>query len=302
MLSSCLSPNTIRTYSPGVRQYAEFCDRYQVARFPLCETVLENFCTSLYHVVDYRTITVYLCGIQLWSRLSSFPQDISLMERLHYVLRGIRRLQGNTHVRPQRTPITLASLSHLHSRAELGQHLHDTRLLQAAMSLAFFGLLRVSEFCAPKSTTFDPTCHLLVDDVAIDVSTQVVTVRLKASKSDPFRIGVNVRVGATPGPLCPVQAMARFLFIRGSSAGPLFTLHNGQFLTRRYLVHFLRKWLPHDDSINTHSFRRGGATALAASGVPQYIIQGLGRWKSLVFLRYIDLADPAIVSAFARII
>ena len=300
MISSCLAPSTIRTYSPGIRRYAEFCDRYHLERFPLREEVLENFCTSLFHSLGYRSIKVYLCGIQLWSRLASFPEDISQMERLHYVLRGIRRLQGNSHTRPQRTPITLSSLSHLHACAEVGQSVYDSRLLQAATSLAFFGLLRVSEFCAPASNTYDPDCQLLVQDVVVNVSAQVVTVHLRASKSDPFRIGVDIRVGAITGPLCPVRAMARFLFLRGQAPGPLFTLRNGQFLTRQYLVRFLRRWLPLERTINTHSFRRGGATALAANGVPQYVIQGLGRWKSMAFLKYIDLADPAIVNSFAQ--
>ena len=41
---------------------------------------------------------------------------------------------------------------------------------------------------------------------------------------------------------------------------------------------------------STHSLRIGGASALAAAGVPDYIIQTMGRWKSLAFLMYIRLA------------
>ena len=39
-----------------------------------------------------------------------------------------------------------------------------------------------------------------------------------------------------------------------------------------------------------HSLRIGGASALAAAGVPDYLIQKLGRWKSLAFLQYIRLS------------
>jgi hypothetical protein len=35
--------------------------------------------------------------------------------------------------------------------------------------------------------------------------------------------------------------------------------------------------------ISSHSLRIGGASALAAAGVPDYIILDMGRWKSLVF-------------------
>ena len=50
---------------------------------------------------------------------------------------------------------------------------------------------------------------------------------------------------------------------------------------------------------STHSLRIGGASALAAAGVPDYIIQTMGRWKSLAFLLYIRLGSNAYNSALA---
>jgi hypothetical protein len=46
----------------------------------------------------------------------------------------------------------------------------------------------------------------------------------------------------------------------------------------------------------THSLRIGGASALANRGVPDYMIQRLGRWKSLAFLDYLRMS----VEGFAR--
>ena len=37
------------------------------------------------------------------------------------------------------------------------------------------------------------------------------------------------------------------------------------------------------------SLRRGGATTLAASGVPDRVIRAMGRWKSGAYRLYIDL-------------
>ena len=48
---------------------------------------------------------------------------------------------------------------------------------------------------------------------------------------------------------------------------------------------------------HTHSFRIGGASALAARGVPDHVIQSVGRWKSLAFLAYIRLSTRAYNSA-----
>ena len=39
--------------------------------------------------------------------------------------------------------------------------------------------------------------------------------------------------------------------------------------------------------VSSHSLRIGGASALAAAGVPDYVIRDMGRWKSLAFLTYI---------------
>ena len=39
--------------------------------------------------------------------------------------------------------------------------------------------------------------------------------------------------------------------------------------------------------VSSHSLRIGGASALAAAGVPDYIIMNMGRWKSLAFLTYV---------------
>ena len=51
----------------------------------------------------------------------------------------------------------------------------------------------------------------------------------------------------------------------------------------------------------THSLRIGGASMLAAAGVPDYVIQVQGRWKSLAFLEYIRIAKRSFDSALAAI-
>ena len=51
------------------------------------------------------------------------------------------------------------------------------------------------------------------------------------------------------------------------------------------------------EHFHTHSFRIGGASALAARGVPDHVIQCVGRWKSLAFLAYIRLSTRAFNAA-----
>ena len=56
--------------------------------------------------------------------------------------------------------------------------------------------------------------------------------------------------------------------------------------------------------ISSHSLRIGGASALAAAGVPDYLIRDMGRWRSLTFLTYVrrsaQMFDVARRSALAQ--
>jgi len=61
-------------------------------------------------------------------------------------------------------------------------------------------------------------------DVSVDSldNLQLVKIRLKASKTDPFCEGVEVYLARTMDNLCPVSAVLAWLSIRGNSQGPLF--------------------------------------------------------------------------------
>ena len=67
--------------------------------------------------------------------------------------------------------------SHYASHSEVWQvvkappHSHDRAMLWAAMNTCFFGFLRAGEICAPSASSFDPSWHLCVDDVALDSHT-----------------------------------------------------------------------------------------------------------------------------------
>ena len=53
---------------------------------------------------------------------------------------------------------------------------------------------------------------------------------------------------------------------------------------------------------SSHSLRIGGATILAAAGLPNHYIQTMGRWKSLAFLAYIHIAVGAMSTAIKTIV
>ena len=86
--------------------------------------------------------------------------------------------------------------------------------------LAFFGLMRVSEFTCCAS--FDANFHLSPADISFNSNASIMYVNIKASKTDPFRIGCVIRLAAIPGhKLCPVAAMHAYLSHRSSRPGPI---------------------------------------------------------------------------------
>ena len=58
----------------------------------------------------------------------------------------------------------------------------------------------------PGVEAFDPTAHLTREDLAVDIpeGPTVVSVRLKASKTEPFRRVVTLFIGKGTPDLCPV--------------------------------------------------------------------------------------------------
>ena len=127
-----------------------------------------------------------------------------------------------------------------------------------------------------------------------------VCLRIKQSKTDPFRQGVDVYVGATRKAVCQVDALLRYLEVRSSTAGPLFIHTDGIPLTRASLVSRLKQALCQvgiqPDAFNGHSFRIGAATTAAQRGMEDSLIQTLGRWKSDAYKLYIKLPYTTKVS------
>ena len=297
LLDRALAPNSLDTYKVGIKQYLAFCDQFGINPLPLSEPVLENFCALLGQRIAHKSIKVYLAGVQFYSKIKGGTVLIKNMLRLEYVLMAIRRAQGNSFARPTRTPISLQMLEEIVAFIYTTESPFDRRMLTAAVLLAFFGLLRVSEYTSPSTSNYDSSVHLSLDDVTIDWDRRVALVRIKKSKTDPYRQGVTVRIGILDHYLCPVHALVSYILVRGPSPGPFFRFQNGAFLTRARIVDLLVRSLPHIPNVNTHSFRRGGASALADANTPAHIIQILGRWRSNAYREYIQLTDQFLIQA-----
>ena len=73
--------------------------------------------------------------------------------------------------------------------------------------LGYFGFLRAAEFTVPNLASFPSAIHLSVADIAVDSlpSPTCLRVRIRASKTDPFRQGCHIHIGLGRAPLCAVH-------------------------------------------------------------------------------------------------
>jgi len=72
----------------------------------------------------------------------------------------------------------------------------------AACSLGYFGFLRASEFTVPNLASFSLSLHLGVQDIAVDSlsAPSCLRLKIKGSKTDPFRKGAYIHIGVASLP------------------------------------------------------------------------------------------------------
>ena len=81
------------------------------------------------------------------------------------------------------------------------------------MGSMLFGFLRSGEITTPSEAAYDSAVHLNMADISVNNSANpsVVKVKIKASKTDQFRRGVDIFVGRTHNQICPVEALMAYV-------------------------------------------------------------------------------------------
>ena len=146
---------------------------------------------------------------------------------------------------------------------------------------------------------FDPARHLAPTDVELSEPSPGLRLCIKFFKTDPVGAGHFLYIGITGANLCPVLALRFYLAHRGSLAGPLFVWVDRSPLTADQVDHYLCVILSQAGVLgpfSSHSFRIGVVTSAAAAGLPDHLIQTLGRWTSQVYRRYIRTALDTFLS------
>jgi hypothetical protein len=246
------------------------------------------------------SIPTYLSHIDHWYSLETRAPR-GLLQRNIEVTRH-RKLIASTYwsARKQVHGITYEKLTKLMANTRnLDQRTGE--LLRAAYSLAWFALLRPTEYLlTPLHHKFDRTRHLRAGDVTFWAGRAEVKagsqgrpdrmiINIKQSKTDSSRLGAILVVGVTGTDCCPVRAMWTYLKNKKpKQTGPLFPglKYSTMLKTTRHL-------LGNDSNLyGMHSFRVGGAQAMALAGSSATYIMSRGRWKNIESVsRYVEAPE-----------
>lgn len=167
---------------------------------------------------------------------------------------------------------------------------YERLMLKASVLVAFFGLLRIGEFAKGNNSR----AVLCYKDIQIvrnrpgQIAEYIL--RLTHFKHSNGEIA-EIIIKPIPGSqICPVQALQRYLNVRGDQPGPLFTFPSKP-LSRAYFSKALKLCIDfcglNSNVYKSHSFRIGRATLAAKQGLSDDQIKRLGRWRSNAFLKYI---------------
>ena len=246
--------------------------------------------------------TIAIKGLKCTYQASITHRSLQACRNAHFPLYPIlplvqasiqwTHLQQTSRPSHTRLPITPGIFRAMRSTLEPQATDPDVILIWAVVLLCFFGFFRSGKITTPSTTGFNPKIHLAWGDVAID-STQspsLLKIRLKRSKTDQFGQEVDIYMGKTGCPLCPVAGVTAYMVQRGTGEGPFFQSFRTPLTKVRFtdqIRAILRDvGLPYKH-LAGHRFRIGAATAAANAGLKDSTICTLGRWNSNAFLLYI---------------
>ncbi|KAG2754246.1 hypothetical protein P692DRAFT_20692316, partial [Suillus brevipes Sb2] len=265
LLGMALDLSTTRAYSSHLNSYLTFCNLHRLPVEPTPDT-LSFFVTFMSHHILPRSVESYLSGIV--SQLEPHFPQVKLARQSRLVkrtLQGAHRRFGRPVSR--KSPLMRDDL--LRAYLALSHPLtFDDLLWITQLVSGFYGLLRLGELTwsdAIGLRDYDK----LTRRSSVGISELNFSFWLQRDKTDSRFEGNHVFIQRSLDALDPLSFFRRYLSARDGRfpLHPLLWLRaDGTSPTRRWFMQRLRAFFPPD--ISGHSMRAGGATSLAAAGVP----------------------------------
>ncbi len=266
------------------------CHLIQHPPLPVNETVLMYWVASLVskpRKLSYSTVVSYLSAVSTCVKMQGHTEfNWKDMYQLSHVVRAIRK-HHNPDTKP-RLPITYGVLQALKPYMDINSY--TGQMHWAAFTVAVAGLLRSGEFTVKSQSDINALQYNAIKWLGMTGDEPGFTLTLPRDKTSSKP--VEIFIARTESVVCAYYAIRRYLHTRQKiypstfkSSSPLFANASGAALTRHELTSAIERYtqaakLPNWNQYKGHSFRRGGATALAGAQVQDSVIRNIGRWRS----------------------
>ena len=157
LLTQSIAPSTATNYTSAMRSFHLFCNHYNLNMHPPSQQTLILYATHVSSYSSHDNVKLHMSAIKHFTITAGHHLDFKNFHRLYLLLRGIKRSQGKRFCLPKRQPIT-PDLLHLirENLFNSTRPYEDKLMLWSAITTAFFGFLRVSEYTSTHRTKYDP--------------------------------------------------------------------------------------------------------------------------------------------------
>jgi hypothetical protein len=335
LVRQCILPTSQKTYKTGWRRWIRFAEQLNFSEwldkppnnwnsachafdFQTVAIIYFMFCLFINDGLAAATVSNYVAAVayhlQCCNINCDFLSSVAVLKARSSLAILCRQRKAEREVGS--LPATLDLIERFKAARSVSNF--RNKGVYTAMRLAHLLLLRVSEY------TVTPADHFLrAQDVtfvfagrrrpshALDPSDRIeevigVLIDVRSAKNDKSGQGHRFYFRRDALPTSAGTCIASLLFEWAS----LSDLRNNQsFFTYRSIWRLRSEDISSalksvaatvgldPDRFHPHSLRYGGASTLAAANVPTYMIQKLGRWKSLAFLQYIQFSESLLNSA-----
>lgn len=270
-----------------------FCEAVERQSFPVNKDTIGAYsCFLAENFKSFSSVQNYISGVKTWCNLLDYNTDAFHSPLLKLTLTGLSKM--NLSVPNKRLPFQPNHLLEIYK--SLDHKSPKDVVLWALLLVAFFAMLRKSQFANSSRKAFNGNEQLTRGDFCFTNSGMII--KVKWSKTNQHHSYLHsIPLSCLPvASLCPVLAYSHMLqLLPALPDDPAFGLPSKSELisplTKSDIDSMFRKVVLQCGlnplNYSFHSLRRGGASLASAAGCSDSDICAIGNWASSCYRGYV---------------